>query len=145
MPNATVQTYGHQQLLSIANGALCAKPEDLTTQMYAAQRASHVNDDGDVQVQLEETREETQASFQDQMRALQAQVSRVGDELAVTQQQAQELQESSSQSQEELRVARISSDHLSNDLARALEQASTWREECVTLQVITSCGGICPE
>lgn len=69
------------------------------------------------------------------MRALQAQLSRVGDELAETQQQAQELQESHSQSQEELRVARISSDHLSNDLARALEQANTWREECVALQV----------
>ena len=86
-------------------------------------------------MQLEETREETQASFQDQMRALQAQLSRVGDELAETQQQAQGLQESHAQSQEELRVARISSDHLSNDLARALEQANTWREECVALQV----------
>ena len=89
----------------------------------------------DVQVQLEESQEEIQASFQDQMRDLQAQLSRVGGELAATQQQAHELQESNSQNQEELRVARLSSDHLSNDLARALEQANTWREECVALQV----------
>ena len=69
------------------------------------------------------------------MRDLQAQLSRVGGELAATQQQAHELQESNSHNQEELRVARLSSDHLSNDLARALEQANTWREECVALQV----------
>ena len=87
------------------------------------------------QVQVEESREEISASFQDQMRDLQAQLSRVGDQLATTQQQAEQLQEANSQNQEELRVARISSDHLSNDLARALEQANTWREECVTLQV----------
>ncbi len=84
---------------------------------------------------MEESHEEVQASFQDQMRDLQAQLSRVGDELATTQQQAQELQETNSQTQEELRVARLSSDHLSDDLTRALEQANTWRTECVSLQV----------
>ncbi|KAK9821368.1 hypothetical protein WJX74_004644 [Apatococcus lobatus] len=137
-----------------ASSELAVRPEDLVRQLTQLMNqntelmtqldeansslASSQEICNDLEVQLEETREETQASFQDQMRALQAQLSRVGDELAVTQQQAQELQESDSQGQEELRVARISSDHLSNDLARALEQASTWREECVALQTQVS-------